>query len=55
MQLVEAGKLRLDDPLADSIPWLREQVGLTQVTVRQALNHTTGIVRDGDRRGLLAA
>jgi CubicO group peptidase (beta-lactamase class C family) len=48
MQLVEAGKLRLDDPLADAIPWLRDQVGLTRVTIRQALNHTTGIVRNGD-------
>lgn len=48
MQLVEAGKLRLDDPLADHIPWLRDRVGLTQVTIRQALNHTTGIVRNGD-------
>jgi D-alanyl-D-alanine carboxypeptidase len=48
MQLVEAGKLRLDDPLADSIPWLRDLAGLTRVTVRQALNHTTGIVRNGD-------
>jgi D-alanyl-D-alanine carboxypeptidase len=48
MQLVEAGKLRLDDPLADSIPWLRDQIGLAGVTIRQALNHTTGIVRNGD-------
>lgn len=48
MQLVEAGKLRLDDPLADFIPWLRDVTGLTKVTVRQALNHTTGIVRNGD-------
>jgi CubicO group peptidase (beta-lactamase class C family) len=48
MQLVEAGKLRLDDPLAEHIPWLRECAGLTRVTIRQALNHTTGIVRNGD-------
>ncbi len=48
MQLVEAGKLRLDDPLANYIPWLQDQIGLTKVTVRQALNHTTGIVRNGD-------
>src|SRR5689334_15006666 len=48
MLLLEAGKLRLDDRLADSIPWLRECGGLAQVTIRQALNHTTGIVRNGD-------
>ena len=48
MLLLEAGKLRLDDPLADYVPWLREQGGLAHVTIRQALNHTTGIVRNGD-------
>ena len=40
MQLVEAGKLRLDDRLADSIPWLRPLDDLARVTIRQALNHT---------------
>jgi CubicO group peptidase (beta-lactamase class C family) len=48
LQLLEAGKLRLDDPLANSIPWLQPLGDLARVTVRQALNHTTGIVRDGD-------
>jgi CubicO group peptidase (beta-lactamase class C family) len=40
MQLKERGALRLDDPLAGSIPWLRQHEGLAQVTIRQALNHT---------------
>ncbi len=48
MQLVEQGRVRLDDPLATHVSWLRDQDGLARVTVRQALNHTTGIVRDGD-------
>lgn len=48
MQLVERGMLRLDDCLAQSIPWLRELDDLAQVTIRQALNHSAGIVRDGD-------
>jgi CubicO group peptidase (beta-lactamase class C family) len=48
MQLLERGALRLDDRLADHIPWLREQEDLAQVTIRQALNHSAGIVRDGD-------
>ncbi len=48
MQLVEGGKLRLDDRLADYVCWLPEQDGLMRVTIRQALNHITGIVRDGD-------
>jgi CubicO group peptidase (beta-lactamase class C family) len=45
MQLQEAGKLRLDDPLGRFIPWLREP--LAGATVRQVLNHAAGIVRDG--------
>jgi D-alanyl-D-alanine carboxypeptidase len=48
MQLMERGTLRLDDHLAEYIPWLRELDGLAQVTIRQALNHSAGIVRDGD-------
>jgi CubicO group peptidase (beta-lactamase class C family) len=47
MQLVEQGKLRLDDRLATYVPWLAGPQELGQVTVRQALNHTSGIVRDG--------
>lgn len=48
MQLAERGALRLDDRLADSIPWLRELEDLARVTIRQALNHSAGIVRDSD-------
>lgn len=47
MQLLEGGTLRLDDPLATYIPWLAQQGGLARVTIRQALNHSAGIVRDG--------
>lgn len=45
MQLVEAGKLRLDDRLSQYIPWMPDS--LRDVTVRQALNHASGITRDG--------
>lgn len=45
MQLVERGRLRLDDPLAAYIPRLGG--GLADVTLRQVLNHAAGIVRDG--------
>ncbi|MDQ2741448.1 MAG: beta-lactamase family protein, partial [Chloroflexota bacterium] len=45
MQLKEQGKLRLDDPLGEYIPWLRGP--LAEVTVRQVLNHAGGITRDG--------
>ncbi len=47
MQLVEQGALRLDDRLAAFIPWLEQQDTLARVTIRQVLNHTAGIVRDG--------
>ncbi len=47
MQLAERQALRLDDRLADHIPWLKQVEGLSDVTVRQALNHSAGIVRDG--------
>ena len=47
MQLVEQGKLRLDDRVASYVPWMEQQPGLGQVTIRQVLNHTSGIVRDG--------
>lgn len=45
MQLNEQGKLRLDDPLGQYIPWLQEP--LANVTIRQVLNHAAGITRDG--------
>ncbi len=45
MQLKEQGKLRLDDPLGQYIPWLQEP--LAGVSIRQVLNHAAGITRDG--------
>lgn len=47
MQLVEAGKLRLDDTIGDHIPELAKS-DISEVTVRQLLSHTGGIIRDGD-------
>jgi D-alanyl-D-alanine carboxypeptidase len=48
MQLVEAGKLRLDDTAGSWIPELAE-VGspLAGVTVRALVSHSAGIIRDG--------
>jgi len=48
MQLLEQGILRLDDRLGASIPWLGPQESLARVTLRQALNHTGGLIRDGN-------
>ena len=42
MQLVEQGKLRLDDRTAVYVSWLN-----SDVTLRQLLNHAGGVIRDG--------
>lgn len=45
-RLAERGALRLDDPLSQHVPELgRSAVG--RVTVREALGHTGGVLRDG--------
>lgn len=47
MQLVEAKKLRLDDTVGQHISELAKS-DIADVTVRQLLSHTGGIIRDGD-------
>ncbi len=42
MQLVEQGKLRLDDRAAAYLSWFN-----SDVTLRQLLNHAGGVIRDG--------
>ena len=42
MQLVEGGRLRLDDAVSRHLPWLE-----STATVRQLMNHVGGIIRDG--------
>lgn len=59
LQLVEAGDLALDDPVADHVDLLREVPG-DPVTVRELLTHTSGMPSDGSavaliRRGVLGA
>jgi D-alanyl-D-alanine carboxypeptidase len=46
LQLVEAGRLRLDDPIARWVPALAG-TALAEVTVRELLGHQGGVVRDG--------
>ena len=51
LQLVEAGKLHLDDKAADYIPWFKAKTAKSDakyITIRQLLSHTAGIFRDGD-------
>jgi CubicO group peptidase (beta-lactamase class C family) len=49
MQLRDAGKLRLDDPIVEHLPWFR--IGLSHaeapvITVRHLLTHTAGLPRE---------
>jgi CubicO group peptidase (beta-lactamase class C family) len=46
MQLVEAGTVRLDDPIERWIPEL-DGTGLSGVSVRELLGHQGGVIRDG--------
>ena len=46
LQLVEQGRLRLDDTVGELLPEL-EGSPLTDVSVRELLSHTSGAVRDG--------
>lgn len=49
MQLVEAGKLNLDDRVSKHLDWFVSQQDerVEGVTVRQLMNHTAGVIRDG--------
>ena len=53
MQLQEQGKLKLDDTVATYLPWLMEHRDnrWKQVTLRQLLSHTAGVIRDSSRSG----
>lgn len=50
MQLVEAGKLRLDDEVRAYVPELADDA-MGGVTVRELLAHGSGMTRDGDECG----
>lgn len=55
MQLVEAGKLELDAPVQDYLPWFQaaDPAASGQITVRHLLHHTSGLSRfEGDLRNL---
>jgi CubicO group peptidase (beta-lactamase class C family) len=45
LRLVEQGRLRLDDPVADRLPELAGSA-LARVTVRELLGHGGGVIRD---------
>ena len=47
MQLVEAGRLRLDEPVTSYLGWLEAPLRRSGVTVRHLLTHSSGMIRDG--------
>jgi len=47
MQLVERGKVRLDDPVTSYLSWIKPSVEGSGLTVRHLLTHSGGIIRDG--------
>ena len=51
MQLVEQGRLRLDDRVADHLDWFAPEAGTdderAHITVRHLLTHSSGLTRDG--------
>ena len=53
MQLVEAGKIKLDAPVQTYLPWFRvADVKASQmITIRQLLNQTSGLPRSIHRSG----
>lgn len=51
MQLREQGKLRLDDPVVQHLPWFRSQPSGDDdgpITVEQLLSHSSGLQREAD-------
>lgn len=63
MQLQEKGFLRIEDPVADHLPWFKARDALmsNQITIKHLLNHSSGLpsrlnvhdVRSVDRRGII--
>lgn len=53
MQLQECGKLRIDDPITNYLPWLAQHSDQRwrDVTLRQLLSHSAGVIRDGQASG----
>lgn len=49
MQLQENGKLRIDNPVVQYLDWLKDHKDKRwqEVTVRQLLSHSAGVMRDG--------
>ena len=51
MQLVEKGKVSLDDPAEKYVPEVRQIKGYTPFTLRQLASHTAGLQREPGLKG----
>lgn len=51
LQLAEQGKIALDAPVREYLPWFASPAdqNLASITCRQLVTHTSGLDRDGDR------
>ena len=49
MQLVEQGRVRLEDNVVNYLPWLKQHKDTRweKVTIRQLMSHGAGVIRDG--------
>jgi CubicO group peptidase (beta-lactamase class C family) len=47
LQLVERGRVRLDEPVTAYLPWLRPAMADSGITVRHLLTHGGGVIVDG--------
>ena len=47
MQQVEAGRLRLDEPIATYVDWTRRLPHAKDISIRHLLMHGSGVIRDG--------
>ncbi len=47
MQQVEAGRMRLDEPIATYLSWIRRLPHARDITIRHLLIHGGGVIRDG--------
>ena len=50
MQQVEAGRMRLDEPIASYLVWTRRLPHARDITIRHLLIHGGGVIRDGSNR-----
>src|SRR5262249_47223383 len=47
MQLVEQGRLSLEEPMISHLGWLGDAAALSGITVRHLLTHSRGLIADG--------